>query len=321
MTATRDPWQVHHFNVTPRRPFSLERTAHWFVRFSQLLDRWEEGRYSRLLLAGSRPLLLSISQTGPPSRAELTIEVRGAGARGPRADEATRRLLDSLGVSVDIRPFYRALGNDPLLGPTFSRFRGLRVAGWPGLFEAMVSAILSQQVNLRLSYDIRDEIARTFGLRARFDGTTFQAFPTAARLAGESVRTLRSFRLSRVKAEAIVGVAEKVASGKLDETELASLPDAEVIERLVALRGVGRWTAETVLLRGLRRIDAFPAGDLGVVKYLAQGLLERKSKVPEAEMRRFAERWRPFRGLALVYAYAELARRAGRSPKRDKTRG
>ena len=62
-------------------------------------------------------------------------------------------------------------------------------------------------------------------------------------------------------------------------------------------------------MRGLARSDAFPGGDLGVVKYLAQGMLGKKEKATEAEMRAFAERWRPYRGLALVYCYAELTRR------------
>jgi 3-methyladenine DNA glycosylase/8-oxoguanine DNA glycosylase len=80
------------------------------------------------------------------------------------------------------------------------------------------------------------------------------------------------------------------------------------VERLTALRGIGRWTAETVLIRGLGRLDAFPAADLGIVKYLAQGLLGRRSPASEAQMRAFAERWRPYRAVALVYAYAELGR-------------
>ena len=81
------------------------------------------------------------------------------------------------------------------------------------------------------------------------------------------------------------------------------------MERLTEIKGIGRWTAETALLRGLARADAFPAGDLGIVKYLAEGLFEHGRRATESEMRLYAERWRPWRGLALVYAWAELARR------------
>lgn len=95
----------------------------------------------------------------------------------------------------------------------------------------------------------------------------------------------------------------------------------EVVERLTSFRGVGRWTAEIALLRGLGRADIFPAGDLGVVKYLAQGLLGGKQKAKEDAMRRFAERWKPWRGLALVYGYAELNRRKAGSAPRPAPRG
>jgi DNA-3-methyladenine glycosylase II len=107
----------------------------------------------------------------------------------------------------------------------------------------------------------------------------------------------------------------------LSDSALAKLPDDAVLERLTAIKGIGTWTAETVLLRGLGRIDAFPAGDLGVVKYLAQGLLRRAEPATEKEMRRYAEAWKPYRGLALVYAYAELQRlRAGAREPRPRRR-
>ena len=110
------------------------------------------------------------------------------------------------------------------------------------------------------------------------------------------------------KATTLARIARAFRSGALDEASLRALPDEEVVERLCALKGIGRWTAETALLRGLGRLDAFPAGDLGVVKYVAQGLLGRDGAVPESDMRAFSERWRPYRALALTYCWAELAR-------------
>ena len=95
----------------------------------------------------------------------------------------------------------------------------------------------------------------------------------------------------------------------MTEEELRTLPDEDVVDRLIQIKGIGRWSAEIALLRGFARADAFPGGDLGVVKYLAQGLLGKAEKATEADMRAFAERWRPYRGLALIYCYAELMRR------------
>jgi DNA-3-methyladenine glycosylase II len=220
-------------------------------------------------------------------------------------------------VTTPVAAFYRAHRGDPVLGEPIRAFRGLRIAGVPSLWEALVTAVLAQQVNLKFAYDIRRELCLAYGRRARFFGETYVTFPPPEPFAAETLPRLRRFRLSRSKAVAIREIARAFESGELSEDILSPLSDEQAIERLVALRGVGRWTAEIGLLRGLGRTDIFPAGDLGVVKYLAQGLLGHAttSKAKEEDMRRFAERWAPHRGLALVYGYAELNRRRS-SPSR-----
>jgi DNA-3-methyladenine glycosylase II len=307
---------VVRLTVTPRRPYSLALTAERYTRFPEVVDRFDGGVYRRLLPMGRGGVLVSVAQEGPPARALLRVSLEGSAAGSAAAGEAARRVVEvALGAASDVGAFYRAQREDALLADSIRDFRGLRIAGAPSLWEALVTAILAQQVNLRFAYDIRRELALAFGRRARFSGETFVAFPSPAALAAETPDVLAPFRLSRAKARAISGLARAFAEGSLAESEIAALSDEQAIERLTEFRGVGRWTAEIGLLRGLGRVDIFPAGDLGVVKYLAQGLLGRRAKAREADMRRFAERWQPHRGLALVYGYAELnRRRAAPSP-------
>lgn len=294
----------------PERPYSLALTAFRFSRFPEAVDLFDGTSYRRLLWVKGAPLLLAVEQEGPPARAVLRAHIQGPQARTKAGRVAAWRLIErALGAGLDIRPFYRAFRKDVLLGPPIRVFRGLRIAGWADLWEALVTTVLTQQVNLAFAYDIRRELALAFGRRARFDRATYYAFPTPQRIVRESARRLRSFRLSRAKAETIVRLAHAFCDGELSDEQLATLGDEDVVERLIAIKGVGRWTAETVLLRGLGRPDAFPAGDLGVVKYLAQGLLNHEKRAAEKDMRRFAEAWRPYRGLGLIYAYAELWRR------------
>jgi DNA-3-methyladenine glycosylase II len=296
--------------VVPRRPYSLALTAERYRRFPEVVDRFDGETYRRLLPIGRSGVLLSVRQLGPPGRAVLDVELSGRPAGSPAAAAATRRIVDvSLGAALPVLPFYRRFSGDGVLGAAIRDFRGLRGAGVPSLWEALVTAVLAQQVNLLFAYDIRRELAETFGVRARFGGETYLAFPHPAALAGETPARLRRFRLSDTKAKAILGLAEAFAAGHLSEDEFATLEDEPAIERLTAFHGIGRWTAEIGLLRGLGRADIFPAGDLGVVKYLAQGLLGRREKAKEDAMRKYAARWRPWRGLALVYGYAELNRR------------
>jgi DNA-3-methyladenine glycosylase II len=297
------------FSYAPRGPFSLAVTAARFTRWPEAVDIFDGTAYRRLLPVGRRGVLLEAVQTG--RRAPLRITLTGEAARTEAAREAALRVVEAgLGAALDVRPFYRAFRGDALLGEALRHSRGLRIAGAPSLWEALVTAVLAQQVNLRFAYDIRRELAVAFGRRARFDGETYFAFPTPSRMARESEGALRKFRLSGGKAGALVRLAEGFASGTLSEAAIAKLSDEEAIGRLTAIKGVGRWTAEIGLLRGLGRADVFPGGDLGVVKYVAMQLVGHRTRVTEPRMRKFADRWRPYRGLALIYAYAEIARRS-----------
>lgn len=305
----------------PERPYSLALTAERYARFPEVVDRFDGRTYRRFLPVGRRGALLTVTQTGSPARAVLEATLEGAEAGSPQAAAAARRIVErALGAAQPVRPFYGAHASDPVIGAAVRDFPGLRVAGVPSLWEALVTAILAQQVNLLFAYDIRRELAETFGRRATFEDQPFFSFPAPAAFGAETPSKMRRFRLSDAKARAILGLAEAFAGGGLAEDDIEKLDDEAAIERLTTWRGVGRWTAEIALLRGLGRADVFPAGDLGVVKYLAQGLLGRRGKAKEEAMRRFAERWKPWRSLALVYGYAELNRRKAAAPRRPSPR-
>jgi DNA-3-methyladenine glycosylase II len=300
----------HRFTWTPAPPHSFALTAARFGRFrDEIVDRVEDGRYRRLLAADGRLALATVEATGTTARPRLRASLEGP--RGTELDHPAfaAQLRHVLGTELALGPFYREARRDPLLAPIVRRFRGLKLPASPTLFESLVVAVLSQQVNLVFAHSIKRELVERFGERLRAGGAVHFTFPGPERFAEQTPEALRRFRLTRSKAAALVGLGEAFASGALREDELATLPDEEVVERLVQLRGIGRWSAEIALLRGLARPDAFPAADLGVVKYLARGLLGREEKASEDEMRGFAERWRPWRGLALHYCYAELGRR------------
>jgi len=298
------------FSIEPFRPYSLALTAQRYARFPDPVDRFDGKAYRRLLGTGSGTVLATVEQIGSATNRKLRVTLEGPAVGGKRAETGARRLvLGALGAGSDVRLFYRAARLDPFLAPLVRRFRGLRIAGYPSLWEALVTAVLSQQVTLRLAFGIRAHLAIAFGRRREAGGETFATFPSPERIARAGERGLAGFRMSSNKLGTIARLARAFASGELSEEELAALPDDAAIERLTAFKGIGRWTAETALLRGLARTDAFPAGDLGVVKYLAEGLFDHGRRATEAQMCSYAERWRPYRGLALVYAWAELARR------------
>ena len=134
------------YDVVPRRPFSLARTAARLARFPELVDRFHDGTYQRLLFAKRAPVLMSVTQEGSPSRASLRVTLTGEAARTPEAKRDAGNVLDKvLGASTDVRPFYRSFGKDPLLGPLIRRHSGLRVAGRVSVWETLLQIVLSQQ--------------------------------------------------------------------------------------------------------------------------------------------------------------------------------
>jgi DNA-3-methyladenine glycosylase II len=186
------------------------------------------------------------------------------------------------------------LASDPVMarlirkiGPIHLRARRVPV------FQSLVQAIIYQQ----LSGKAADTIF------ARFQGLFGDGFPSPAQALASTAEQLRSAGLSRPKAKYVRGVAEKAASGKLPSLESCDdLTDAEIVEQLTELKGVGRWTAEMFLIFNLARPDVLPVHDLGVRRgfQIAYG----KRKLPEPEqLEKFGQRWKPYRTLAARYLW------------------
>jgi DNA-3-methyladenine glycosylase II len=301
---------IHRFTLTPTPPYSFGLTVHRFARFrDEIVDRVGPKRYQRLLAVDGHLVLATVADAGTTAKPLLQVELRGDRKVDLDRPEVAAQLRHILCTDLALKPFYRLAKGDELLGPIAPRFRGLKLPASPTVFESLVMAVLSQQVNLTFAYSIKKELVETFGEAWRVNGEVHRAFPSPARFAEQQEEDLLRFRLSRAKAGTLVRLGQAFASGAITDRELISLTDDEVVERLTRIKGIGRWSADIALLRGLARIDAFPGGDLGVVKYVAQSLLGKAEKATEAEMRAFAERWRPYRGLALIYCYAELIQR------------
>lgn len=145
--------------------------------------------------------------------------------------------------------------------------------------------VLGQQVSL----------ASARSALSRLEGAAGGTDPASIVAVGEA--SLRSAGITRQKARYVVDLAEAVLVGRLDLEAIGRLPDEAVIERLVALRGVGRWTADIYLLMGLGRPDVWPSGDLALI-VAARAVKGLPTAAPPAEVAGVADGWRPFRSTA-----------------------
>ena len=201
-------------------------------------------------------------------------------------EPAVRQLL---GFPFDLEGFPP---QDEVLAGLAQRLRGLRPPLAPDPFEALVGSITAQQVSLFAAFAVRNRFIARFGEQ---HGQAW-SFPTAEPVAGASAQELVDLGFSRRKAEYVVSLAR----ADLDWAELALLPDEEVKARIVALRGLGEWTADWFLARHLARPRAWPAGDLGLRKAVAAFY------GPVDDVRAFGARFDPFQNLTAHYLLVGL---------------
>jgi len=208
-------------------------------------------------------------------------------------------------LADDLRCCYRLLDADPVMAPLVRQCRGLRNVRTPNLYEALAIAILNQQISVAAAEAIRRRLHAALGDRLAFAGATYIGFPSARRLRATAPQALQALGLSRQKVRYILEVADRAAAGLLEPAQFDSLSDEEAIEKLTEVPGVGRWTAEIALMRGLGRRDIFPAGDLGLM-VAAQRVLGRPLRPDEDEMRVLAERWKGWRTYGALYLWRSL---------------
>src|SRR5438105_9098157 len=161
---------------------------------------------------------------------------------------------------------------------------------------ALVGAIVSQQLSTKAASTIFGRFVALF---------PDNRIPDAAAIAAQGDAALRAVGLSGQKVGYLRDLSGRIADGRLDLDALDALPDDAVVERLTAVKGFGRWTAEMFLMFRLHRPDVLPAGDLGIVNAIQR--LYRLRKKPKANrILKMGEAWRPYRSVASWYLWQTL---------------
>lgn len=194
-----------------------------------------------------------------------------------------------LGETLPLRPLREVADRVPAVADQIRRLPGYRPPINPSVLKVLVASICAQQVNLRWAATTLGRLVERYGTPLTFAGVRVWRFPEAERLAVVDPSEIRSLQFTSRKSAYIVGVARAVAGGELDGLEQAG--NETVIRRLVAIRGVGRWTADWFLARCLARPDAVAAGDLGVRKVVSRYVAGVDEVLPEPDVRAATESW------------------------------
>jgi DNA-3-methyladenine glycosylase II len=294
------------FSICPKGPFNLDLTLQRYRLFGDdAAHVYVDGIYQRVIELDGRLWVYTLRSGGPPEIPLIQVQILGGRAEPRHRTAVEAEVQRSLSLDLDLEPFYTWAAADPILALLTARCSGMHPPRAPTLFEALVTSISAQQVNLVFATTIRSRLVRRFGKSVTLGGRTFFAFPTPESLATVSPQELRDMQFSWRKAEYIVNLAYLVAASELKLDEFPRLSNEEAIERITQVKGLGRWTADWLLARGLGRGDVIAAGDLGVRKALGKFYFGGQTPSIE-EVRAFATRWGAFQNLAVHYLLAGL---------------
>ncbi len=251
-------------------------------------------------MIGRSPVGLAITQTRSGVRPEIEVRMSAARPRDVK-DEAAASVTRILGLERDLSGFYRLAREDVALRPLAERLRGMKPVRYPTAFEAFANAVACQLVSLSAGMHVLNRLTEAFGKKMSSTGVTMRSFAPAAAIAHADPDALRALGLSRQKGEYLIALARLASSPKdRDFSSIDALDDEAAIARLSEIRGVGRWTAEYVLLRGFGRINVFPGDDVGGRNKLYEFLGE--TSAPDYQgVRRLTDRWHPYGGLIYLH--------------------
>jgi len=265
-------------------------------------DLYADGTYYRALRRGNDVLSAAATPLGD-GRLEIRLL---SGDSDVDLAFVTEAMANLLALDIDLSGFYALLSADPVLGDAVGHLRGLRPPRAESVFEALVVAIIGQQISGNVARVIREGLVETYGSPIDADGYMLQAFPRPERLLDAGTDALRAHKLSGRKVEYIQDTAERTLAGELDASRFLEMDNEEVIAELIKVRGIGRWTAEWMLMRALGRTDVLPAGDLALRRVVSD-LYFGGETINEAQLAAFGtERWSPYRGLATTYLFSYL---------------
>lgn len=293
-----------YLDIRPEGSFSFSECLVYLDRAKNESTHFVDGAtLYKLVELNSEKVLLKLSS---PQESIIRAEFLNLKPDAELRTAAFRYIWEWFDLGRDLEPFYEIAGRDRLLKAAANRHKGLRIVGINDLFEALVWAIAGQQINLAFAYTLKSRLVEKYGESVKHGGRVYRLFPRAETIARLTVGELTELKFTSRKAEYILGVAEKMAGGMLSKDQLlgcSCLEDQREI--LLAIRGIGSWTADYVIMKCIRNTAAFPTGDAGLQNAIKNMLgMERKPTIPEIE--NMAKGWRGWEAYATFYLWRTL---------------
>jgi DNA-3-methyladenine glycosylase II len=287
-------------------PFKLDLTV-WTLRrrSKNIIDQWDGQFYRRVFAMGDKILQVIVKQQ---TEKELLVIIKSGKEIESIQPEVADRLKITLGIEKNLSNFYQLSRQDKYLKPLAKAFRGVKPPRFATLFEALLNAISCQQVTLDLGILLLNRLAENYGQKFEDAKGIQYAFPRPEDLRSVPEDEIKKLGFSYQKARAIKDLVKALLSEDTLFSGLENMTDEEIVIFLSNLRGIGRWSSEYVLLRGLGRLNVFPGDDVGAQKNLQQ-LLGLGKRPSYEEIKHITARWQPYAGLVYFHLLLDKLQR------------
>ncbi|MEC2055843.1 DNA-3-methyladenine glycosylase 2 [Peribacillus psychrosaccharolyticus] len=295
-------WTNHEQSVEifPPKEFNFTECLRFLNRSEQeILHKIQDCVLSKLLNVNGELILVEISCSLvsiivnlPHSNQPLLVRKR-----------IVAYIWEWFDLDQNLADFYILAAQDKVLQNLACSYSGLRIICIPDLFEALVWAILGQQIHLAYAYTLKKHLVEEFGECLTIEGSTYWHFPSYQKIAGLDVDSLRKYTHTSKKADYIIGIAKAMMEGELTKETLLMKQNCR--DFLLTYKGIGPWTAEYVMMKCLHFPSAFPISDVGLHQALKKQLgLERKPTIDETK--ELAVNWEGWQAYAAFYLWRSL---------------
>ncbi|WP_321422182.1 DNA-3-methyladenine glycosylase [uncultured Methanobacterium sp.] len=290
------------FNIKAKAPFDFDLSCRIFASGDKTIKRYANNRFWQAFTIKDKTILLYIESVGSVDDPELKVSVESE-------EELSQDILNSVpptvyrifNIGLDLHPFYEQVKSDPVLAPIIGRLYGLKNPSTPTLFEALVDSIIEQQISLKAAHSIENRLIKYVNRSVHLYGQDYYSYPSPEDLARLDLEELRNCGLSSRKAEYIRDLSIKIINKNVDLQSLQKMSTtSEMMEELIKIRGIGVWTAEMALLRGLCQLDAIPADDISLQRVIGN-FYGADEKISSEKIREIASSWGKWKGLASYY--------------------
>jgi DNA-3-methyladenine glycosylase II len=289
-------------NLKPAPPYDFDLSAAIFSGGDGEIRQYANNIFHQVIQVDKQLILISVQSVGTVNNPKLEIDLTSDTKIEARTPSRAEEIIGSiLNLKLDLMSFYETAKKDKVLSLITQELRGLKSPITPTVFEALVDSIIEQQISLTVAHVLQNRLIKFFGGVLRIGQQKYYAYPGPEALASASIDELRKCGLSARKAEYVQGISRLITGGQLNLEKFKTYKDSEkIIEEMDQIRGIGLWTSELTLIRGIGKLDVIPADDLGLKKIIGHYYFE-DARILSQDARLVADKWDGWKGLASFY--------------------